>query len=309
MFLDLERDEKLRIGGGKQFVSIEHGLNKINNNYKFKEKSIKNINDSVSPKLSKQFIRLLGKNDIDELELGGQVRKIATIISVKLSSNHFSEKEVTLEENYNFLNSYLNVISPLIRKFNGYVDKHFNGGIVAIFLKGEDAIDCAHSISRTINIKNRRNKQNPLVIPRIVLDTEEVEISLSNKEGDYSTDVKYDSHKLERFDEICRNMSSRIIFAKSTLDNLSLNYKFLYRYIGKMTMNEKEMFLFEDLDNLPRDLSNQLIKSKPNFEKGVIMYDGGKYEQAKEYFSQALKICPKDKCCYIYFNRSREKIK
>ena len=76
-----------------------------------------------------------------------------------------------------------------------------------------------------------------------------------------------------------------------------------------MTMNEKEMFLFEDLDNLPRDLSNQLIKSKPNFEKGVIMYDGGKYEQAKEYVSQALKICPKDKCCYIYFNRSREKIK
>ncbi len=301
------RDEKLKIGGGKQFVAIEHGLNKINNNYKFKDKTMKN--DGNSTKLPKQIIKLLGKNDINELKNSGQLKKIVTLISVKLSSNHYNEKEITMEENYNFLNSYLNVISPLIRKFNGYVDKDFNGGIIAIFLKSEDAIDCAHSISRSINIKNRQNKQNPLVIPRIVLETEEVTFSSSDSESDFPISITYNIHKLERFDEICRNMSLRLIFSKSTLDNLPLNYKFLYRYIGKMTYDEKEIFMFEDLDNLPRDLSSQLIKSKATFEKGVMMYDGGKYEQAKEYFSQALKICPKDKCCYIYFNRSREKIK
>ena len=301
------RDEKLKIGGGKQFVAIEHGLNKINNNYKFKDKTMKN--DENSTKLPKQIIKLLGKNDINELKNSGQLKKIVTLISVKLSSNHYNEKEITMEENYNFLNSYLNVISPLIRKFNGYVDKDFNGGIIAIFLKSEDAIDCAHSISRSINIKNRQNKQNPLVIPCIVLETEEVTFSSSDSESDFPISITYNIHKLERFDEICRNMSLRLIFSKSTLDNLPLNYKFLYRYIGKMTYDEKEIFMFEDLDNLPRDLSSQLIKSKATFEKGVMMYDGGKYEQAKEYFSQALKICPKDKCCYIYFNRSREKIK
>ena len=301
------RDDKLKIGGGKQFVSIEHGLNKINNNYKFKEKTISNWNNGTSTKMTKQFVKLLGKNEINELEIGNQVKKILTLISIKLSSNHFNEKEISMEENYNFSNSYLNIISPLIKKFNGVVDKNFNRGIIAIFLKSEDAIDCAHSISRAINIKNRQNKQNSLVIPRIVLETGEVVFSLSGNEGD-STAISYDIQKLERFDEICRNMSSRIIFPKNTLDNLPLKYKFLYRYIGKMTFDEKEIFMFEDLDNLPRDLSNLLIKSKPSFEKGVIMYDGGKYLQANEYFEKALKICPKDKCCYIYFNRSREKI-
>ena len=50
-------------------------------------------------------------------------QKNATLMLVKLAGidniNHLS-----LEENFNFLNSYLNVVSPVVRRFSGFIDKY-----------------------------------------------------------------------------------------------------------------------------------------------------------------------------------------
>ncbi len=114
---------------------------------------------------------------------------------------------------------------------------------------------------------------------------------------------------LEKLDEVCRIMNAKIVFTKSSLDSLPLNYKFLYRHIGKLSVNEnKEVIIFEDFEILPKDISAQLIKSKAYFERGVILYEEGSIENALEMFSQSLKICPRDKGCYIYYNRAKEKV-
>ena len=40
---------------------------------------------------------------------------------------------MSLEENFNFINAILNLISPLIRRYNGFVDKYLGDGIMAVF--------------------------------------------------------------------------------------------------------------------------------------------------------------------------------
>ena len=39
-----------------------------------------------------------------------------------------------------------------------------------------------------------------------------------------------------------------------------------------------------------------------------VLYEDGEYQEASVLFANALKICPNDKGCYLYFNRCQEKI-
>lgn len=301
------KEDKLKIGGGKQFNSIEHGLNKINNNYRSKDNSLKKVNLETQKFVPKQFFKFLGKSSITELELGNQVKKKATTMYVKLDG--IVSKEQTLEERFNFLNSYIHVISPLIRKFGGFIDKYTDDGMLAVFAHSEHAIDCAHAITRAINIKNRQNKTLPNVAQRVAIMTGEVIFGIVGEEERKMPTIVSDvvSH-VNKLDEICRMMSAKVVFTKSSLDDLPLNYKFLYRYIGKFNNGEHEIIAFEDIEVLPRDISSRLVKGKSDFERGVMAYESGDYEEAAQLFSTALKICPNDKGCYLYFNRCQEKL-
>lgn len=301
------KEDKLKIGGGKQFNSIEHGLNKINNNYRSKDNSLKKVNLETQKFVPKQFFKFLGKSSITELELGNQVKKKATTMYVKLDG--ITSGEQTLEERFNFLNSYIHVISPLIRKFGGFIDKYTDDGILAVFAHSEHAIDCAHAITRAINIKNRQNKTLPNVAQRISIMTGEVIFGIvGEEERKMPTIISDVLGHINKLDEICRMMSAKVVFTKSALDDLPLNYKFLYRYIGKFSQSEHEIIAFEDIDVLPRDISSHLVKAKSDFERGIMLYETGDYQEASELFSIALKICPNDKGCYLYFNKCQEKL-
>lgn len=302
------KEEKLRIGGGKQFNSIEHALNKINNNYRSKDNSLKKVNLETQKFVPKQFFKFLGKTSITELELGNQVKKKASTMFVKLFGINSGDK-MTLEERFNFLNSYINIISPLIRKFGGFIERYTDDAILAVFAHSEHAIDCSHAITRAINIKNRQNKALPNVEQRISIMTGEVIFGIVGEEERKMPTIVSDVGKhLDKLDEICRIMSSKVVFTKSVLDDLPLSYKFLYRYIGKFNQEDNEIIAFEDIDVLPRDISSQIVKTKPQFERGVITYESGDFQEASVIFADVLKIFPNDKGCYLYFNKCQEKL-
>lgn len=303
------KDSKFKIGGGKQFGNIEHGLNKINNNIRTNENTLKQANLEAQKFIPKQFFKFLGKSSIAELELGNQIKKKASLISVKLEGLDNSNN-MTLEENFNFLNSYLNVISPLVRRFGGFVDKYYGEGIIAVFGKPENALDCSHAISRAIAVKNRQNKALPNVAERISIMTSQVIFGIvGEEEHKIPTIVSQVAKELEKIDQISKLMNCQIVFADNTLDNLPLTYKFMYRHIGVITLNEnRRTLLFEDLEVLPRDKCSKLLKSKETFERGVLCYEKGDYREANQLFAEALRIAPNDKGCYVYYNRSKEKL-
>ncbi len=303
------RENKLKIGGGKQFNNIEHALNKINSNYRTSASEIKQANLEAQKFVPKQFIKFLGKNSIAELELGNQVKKTVTLMSVKLVGLDNSAR-MSLEENFNFLNSYLNVVSPIVRRFGGFVDKYFGEGVLAVFGKTENAIDCAHAIVRAVNVKNRQNKSLPNVDERISIVTSQVIFGIvGEEERKIPTIVSPINGELEKVDTICKLMNAKVVFSHSSLDTLPLGYKFAYRHIGSITLAENsKTLLFEDLEVLPRDKSAPLLKSKAIFERGILCYEKGDYEEACECFAEALRLAPNDKGCYVYYNRAKEKV-
>lgn len=303
------KENKLNIGGGKQFQNIEHGLNKINNNYKEKDRTAKQVDLEAKKFIPKQFFRFLGKNNIAELELGNQVKKRAITMSIKLEG--IEEKNMlSLEENFQMINSYLNIIAPLVRKFGGFVDKYLGDGIIAVFGRSENAINSAQVIIRAIDVKNRQNKTLPNVQIRVSIISGEVIFGIVGEEDRKIPTIVSDVIKdLNNIDEICKYMGIKFLFTKNIIDDLPLNFKINYRYVGSINAGDnKEIFLYECIDIYSKDYQLGLKRNKKIFERAVIAYNNSNYYESYDLFSKIMRDLPDDKASYVYLNKAKEKI-
>ena len=305
-------DGAITIGKSKQFQKIEDSLERINYNYKEKENRVKQTNLEAQKFIPKQFLKFLGKGSITELELGNQVQKKATTLFCDLLSSTSVSRTLSLEENFNFINSYLNVISPLVRKYDGFVDKYMGDGILAVFPRAERAIDCAHAIIRAIEVKNKSQKDLPKVDTKIAINTGDIIFGIVGEEERKAPTVISDVVNLaSKIEEINKFMGTKVVFSKQTLNELPEKYDLQYRYIGSLTINgeNSSLPLFESLDIYPKEVREKLYRLKNKFENAVREYNDGQFKSALRNFQEILKYIPDDKPSYVYFNKANEKLK
>lgn len=303
------KEEHFSIGKSKQFKNVENSLSKINYNYKEKDNAIKQTNLEAQKFIPKQFLKFLGKGSIAELELGNQVKKTATTLLCDLNSETAISHSLSLEENFNFINSYLNVISPLVRRYDGFVDKYLGDGLLAVFPRPEAALECAISISRAIEVKNKSYRDLPRVECEISIHTGEVIFGVVGEEERKSPTIISDVIDLSnKMEEINKFLSTKIIFSKATLNEVPSKFKFSYRYLGSLALDETALALFESLDYYPREKREKLLRLKNKFENAVRLYNDGNYEDSAEIFEQILREVPEDKPSYVYYNKAKEKM-
>ncbi len=303
------KEENFNIGKSKQFKNVEYGLNKINYNYKDKDNQLKQTNLEAQKFIPKQFFKFLGKSSIAELELGNQVKKTATTLYCDLSSATEVGQTLSLEENFNFINSYLNVISPIIRKYDGFVDKYLGDGILAVFPRPDNAVNCAHAIVRVIENKNRTNRNLPPVEARIGVHTGEVIFGIVGEEERKSPTIVSDVLNLvSKLEDINNFLHTKIIFSKSVLNELPTKFRFNYRYLGSLTVDEGiNLPLYESMEVYSRDRKEKLVHLKGKFENAVRLYNDRRYAESAREFEELLRLVPEDKPSYIYYNKAKEK--
>ena len=295
--------EDYKIGGSKQFQEIEHSLNKINYLYKEKDNKLKIASLASQKYLPKQLLNFLGKNGIEEVETGKSVTKEGTILYCDLKPN----KTLSLEENFNYINSYLKVVAPLIKRFEGFVDKYLGDGLIAVFSRAQNAVECAHAILKAVEDRNKNQKKSLNIASRISVHTGALTIALSAEEKT-PTVVSPIINMLSKMEEINEFMGGNLLFSKKTLDSFSSKYNFDYRYLGDLEYEKSITSLFESLDCYPKRIREKLKKYKNEFENGVRFYNEKRYREAKDMFEKVLQKVPNDNASFVYFNKCNEKL-
>lgn len=300
-----------KIGGGKQFKEIENSFNKINYNFKEKENKIKQANLETQKFIPKQFFKFLGKNSITELELGNQVKKNATTLFCDLKSATNISRTLSLEENFNYINSYLKVVAPLVRRFGGFIDKYLGDGVLAVFAKPQDAIECAHAILKAIDVKNKSQKELPAIDARISVHTGEIIFGIVGEQERKSPTIISDVVNLaSKMEEINLYIGTKLLISKQSLNELPQNFDFDYRYTGALSLEDNTQIpLFESLNYYQKNKREKLKKLKNKFENGVRAYNQKNYKEAKEIFANILHYVSDDKPSFVYFNKASEKLK
>ena len=304
-------DKKIELKGNRQFKEIEHSLNKINNNYKEKNNQLKQASIESEKYIPKQFLKFLGKNSISELELGHQVAREVTTMFCDIKNKKSVGQTLSLEENFNFVNSYLNIVSPIVKRYGGFVDKYFGEGILAVFSDAESSLECSNAIIKAMQVKNGSEKNKPNIDVCIGINTGEVMFGITGDEERKSPTIVSDAVNLAaKLEEINRLLGTTITFSKRTLNSLRTSYGINYRYIGSLVLEDKsDVLVFEYLDAYKKDKREKLCASKVRFEEGVRFYVNGDYKKAKTVFESLLKDAKNDEVAYVYFNKCAEKLK
>lgn len=295
--------EDYKIGGSRQFQEIEHSLNKINYLYKEKDNKLKIANLATQKYLPRQLLNFLGKNGIEDVETGKSVTREGTILYCDLKPN----KTLSLEENFNYINSYLKVVAPLIKRFDGFVDKYLGDGLIAVFSKAQNAVECAHSILKAVEDRNKNQKKSLNIASRISVHTGILTIALSAEEKT-PTVVSPIINMLSKMEEINEFMGGKLLFSKKTLDSFSSKYNFDFRYLGDLEYEKNIISLFESLDCYSKRAREKLKKFKNEFENGVRFYNEKRYREAKAMFEKVLQKIPNDNASFVYFNKCNEKL-
>lgn len=130
--------------------------------------SIQKTNISFQRFFPNEFLQFLNKKNITDISLGDNIHKnmfIAFIhlgIKAKLSSSSAREELLIL------YNTVIQAANPIIKKYNGFIDKYLTDGLMVLFYgTAEDTVDCIIEITqliKKINIHRQEQSLPPLHI-------------------------------------------------------------------------------------------------------------------------------------------------
>jgi len=79
------------------------------------------------------FLKFLRKSSIAEIHLGNQVSRDMTVLFSDIRSFATLSEAMSPQENFDFINSYFQCVSPEVRRHQGFIVKYLGDGMMAIF--------------------------------------------------------------------------------------------------------------------------------------------------------------------------------
>jgi len=111
----------------------------------------------------REFLSLLGKKSILEISLGDQIKQKMTVMFADVRDWTTLSESMSPRENFNFINAYLQWVSPVIKEHHGFIDKYLGDGVMALFPgSADDAVQAAIALHAAIDNFNNQREQNGL---------------------------------------------------------------------------------------------------------------------------------------------------
>jgi predicted ATPase/class 3 adenylate cyclase len=111
-----------------------------------------------------EFLNLLEKSSITDLELGSGITRTMTILFSDIRGFTSMSEQMDPKEAFSFLNDYLGTMEPIIKRNNGFIDKFMGDGIMALFPgNADDAVDCCLEMMTALE-KFNNDRETPVEI-------------------------------------------------------------------------------------------------------------------------------------------------
>ncbi|MBP7282169.1 MAG: adenylate/guanylate cyclase domain-containing protein [Leptospiraceae bacterium] len=291
----------LSVRFSKAFFSVEllsHDLSKTNVAY--------------SRFVPKEFLSYLEKQNITEVMLGDQIQKDMTILFSDIRSFTEMSESMSPEENFNFINEYLRVMNPIIRKYNGFIDKYIGDAIMALFpLKTEDAVLASIEMIRGLQSFN---------IIRATQDLPPVKIGIGIHTGSLMLGTVGDSERMEgtvisdavnlasRIEGLTKIYGASIVVSEKTMMNLPNYENYNYRFLGKVEVKGKKdpAPIFEIFESDEIDIRQKKKDSKMHFELAINAFFNGEKEEARKLFEEIFANNQNDMASFYYMQKCKE---
>jgi hemerythrin len=272
-------------------------------------KDIKKLISSYDRFVPHKLLDLLNKKNITEIKLGDQVEQRITILFTDIRGFITLSEELTPQENFNFLNSYLSQMEPIISVNDGIVDKYIGDAIMAIFPDSpESALECALQMLKQLQIYNqgrsRAGYQNISI--GIGLNTG---LAMIGTVGGYNrmdgTVISDAVNLCSRIESLTKAYELDLLIGESTYNSLSEKHKKYARFMDRVLIKGKlkpqsiyEVFAADAPESRDKKLESKLI-----FEEALANFHYKNIDTAKTLLRKCCADNPADIPVRIYLQR------
>mgnify|MGYP001800246221 FL=1 len=283
------------------------------------------------------YLEFLDKESILDVKLGDHVDREMAIMFSDIRGFTSMAEGMTSREGFEFINRYLQLVSPILRGHGGIIMKYLGDGVMTVFPNGpQDAISAA--IAKLKAVRERRRKA---VLEQSNATHDELNSGVSNGEngnGNFSRgdaiirigiaihcgpimmgiigekdrmqgDALSDNVNLAaRLEGLTKVYGASLLVSEETVNWLGSDHPFHLRFLCAAIVKGKRNVtgLYEVFDGDGPSEFDLKVATCDAFEKAVRDYCEGRLADSRQGFSEVLDINPGDSCALYYLDRLEE---
>ena len=201
------------------------------------------INKANSRFVPKELLQLLGKRSIEEVKLGDQTEREMTIMFTDIRSFTKISEGLSPQQNFDFINNYLNRIVPVIQKNQGVIDKYIGDSVMALFPKGpESAVQAAVEFDLVLQQFNKEQETRGLDPIQIGVGIHTGKMILGTIGHDHRLETTVISDAVNvasRVEGLTKYYKAKVIATEDTLSKLPKPGRFAYRLLDVVQVEGK----------------------------------------------------------------------
>jgi two-component system sensor histidine kinase ChiS len=280
-----------------------------------KDRELERLNEELSSKVDTfykfvpmQFLEALDVKEYEKIELDLCADRNMSVMFSDIRSFTTLSEQMTSQQNFSFINSYLSHMGPIIRDRNGFIDKYIGDAIMALFEKAEDAVWASlHMLAhlKEYNAGRLRAGYEAIAIG-IGINSGQLTLGTVGESGRLQTTVIGDMVNLaSRVESLTKLYSAPLLITEQTLNELNSKEDLVFREIDDVVVKGKTraVKIYEVLDTQEALLKSAKTALVGLFEEALSCYQAENFDQAKTLFEQCLSLCPEDKASLIYLER------
>jgi signal transduction histidine kinase/class 3 adenylate cyclase len=257
----------------------------------------------------REFLRLLGKDRIEDVIRGDQVQRDMSVLFADIRGFTTISENMSPRENFNFINSYLGRMGPIIRENSGFIDKYMGDGMMAIFPdNGADALRAAVGMNRELYRYNGHRAKCGYAPIGLGIGIHFGSIMLGTvgeQERMDGTVISSDVNLASRLESLTKQFRVPVIASGDVLDLLKDGHGMAARRLGRVLLKGKhravdayDVFEGELMERRARKLATRDL-----FEQGVAQFSAGELARAERSFRTVRARDPEDHAARFYEDR------
>lgn len=256
-----------------------------------------------------QFLELLNTKDITQIQPGDQVEKTMSILFSDIRDFTSLSETMSPKENFNFINSYLRRMSPIVSKYGGFVDKFIGDAIMALFPGSpENALQAAIEMQKAVdlfNVHRSNNNYKPIQIGigihlgKLMLGT------VGNQNRMDGTVISDAVNTTARIESLTKTYGAQILISGNATHHLESPDNYKMRQIGSVEIRGKseDMLVYEVYEGRKNEKVELYDSTRALFERGVYSFLNEDYEKCREIMLKVLELNPVDIAARFYVKK------
>ena len=290
---------------------LTHSFNIMTSSVKHAKQQLEQLNIAYERFVPHEFLRFLEKSSIVEVKLGDQVQREMTILFSDIRDFTTLSETMTPQENFNFINSYLRQMEPVIIEHHGFIDKYIGDAIMALFAEGaDDAVQAGIAMQRQLVAYNDGRQHAGYQPIRIGVGINTGSLMLGTIGGQHrmeGTVISDAVNVASRIEGLTKKYGAGLLISDSAYLRLADRNRYRIRIVDRVRVKGKTepMTVLEVFDGDSEQIIELKLATAEDFENGRYLYFQKEFADAGEFFSRVLRVNPADKVAQVYSERCR----